>query len=164
MSGKPTVQTRLGEDDADFYTAGYEKKTVDELFRMLKEAGVRCLVDVRESPWSQVPDYCKDTLENRHAELGESCGYHIRYISMPALGNPQENRKSDRPMAEIMMVYRQHALSKTMELEELYDILKKCKTALMCYEADPAECHRSALAAIIEEKYGLTYADLRTRG
>ncbi len=111
-----------------------------------------------------MPAYCKDALENHLAELGESSGYHIRYISMPALGNPQENRKSDRPVAEMMTVYRQHALSKTRELEELHTIAKKCKTALMCYEADPAECHRSALAAIMAEKYGLTYADLRTRG
>jgi uncharacterized protein (DUF488 family) len=163
MSGKPTVQTRLGGDEADFYTVGYEKKSVGELFRMLKEAGVRCLVDVREAPWSRVPDYCKNVLEDRLAELSTASNYQIRYISMPALGNPQENRKSDRPVAEMMTVYRQHAQSKARELEELYDILKKCKTALMCYEADPAECHRSALAAILAEKYGLMYVDLRTR-
>jgi uncharacterized protein (DUF488 family) len=162
MSGNPTVQIRLGEDEADFFTVGYEKKSVEELFRMLKQAGVHCLVDVRESPWSRVPVYCKDALENRLSDLGKTGGYHIRYIPIPALGNPQENRKSDRPAAEMMTVYRQHALSKTRELEELYDIIKKCKTTLLCYEADPAECHRSALAAIMAEKYGLRYTDLRT--
>jgi uncharacterized protein (DUF488 family) len=161
MSGKTTVQARLGEDEADFFTVGYEKKSVEELFRMLKEAGVRCLVDVRESPWSRVPAYCKDALENRLGELGEASGYHIRYISLPALGNPKEIRKGDGSMTEMMAVYRQHVLSKARELEELYDIVKKCKTALLCYEADPAECHRSTLAAIMANKYGLSYADLR---
>jgi uncharacterized protein (DUF488 family) len=161
MSGKPTVQIRLGKNEADFFTVGYEKKSVEELFLMLKQAGVHCLVDVRESPWSRVPVYCKDALENRLSDLGRASGYHIRYTSMPALGNPPENRKSDRPAAEMMTVYRQHTLSKTRELEELYDITKKCKTVLLCYEADPADCHRSALAAIMAEKYGLTYEDLR---
>jgi uncharacterized protein (DUF488 family) len=154
-------QSRLGTAEADFYTIGYERLKIEDLFALLRDAGVRCLVDVREAPWSRVPDYRKDVLEDRLTELSAAAGCHIRYISMPALGNPPENRKSDRPMAEMSMAYRQHALARARELEELQEIIKKCRSALMCYEADPAECHRSVLAATLAEKYGLTYADLR---
>jgi uncharacterized protein (DUF488 family) len=161
MVAKSTRQTRLGLDDADFYTVGYEKLPLDRLFALLKENGIRCLVDIREAPWSRVPDYRKAVLEDRLVGLSIASGYNIRYFSMPELGNPPENRKSDRPMAEMSMAYRQHALARARELEELQEIIKKCRSALMCYEADPAECHRSVLAAILAEKYGLTYADLR---
>lgn len=54
-----------------------------------------------------------------------------------------------------------YVLTRVHEIRELYEIIKNCKTALLCYEADPGECHRSVLAAILAEKYGMTYADLR---
>jgi uncharacterized protein (DUF488 family) len=161
MSGKPTSQTRLGEDGVDFYTIGYEKLKVEDLFTLLRQAGVHCLVDVRDTPWSRVPAYRKNALESQLAELSKVGGYDVRYVSMPELVNPKEIRESDRSGTEMMTVYRQHVLSKARELEELYNITKKCKSAVLCYEADPAECHRSVLAAIMADKYGLKYADLR---
>jgi uncharacterized protein (DUF488 family) len=161
MSKKPLAQTRLGEDGVDFYTVGYEKLKLDDLFALLRQAGVHCLADVRDTPWSRVPAYRKNALEDGLVRLSETSGYQIRYVSMLALGNPKEIRKSDRSLAEMMTAYRQHVLTEVRELRELHDIMKKCKTALMCYEADPADCHRSVLAALMAEKYGLTYADLR---
>jgi uncharacterized protein (DUF488 family) len=161
MSKKPPAQTRLGDDGVDFYTVGYEKLKLEDLFALLRQAGVHCLVDVRDFPWSRVPAYRKSALESRLPELSEANGYQIKYVSMPELGNPKENRKSDRSMGEMMTVYRDYALTRTREIGELYEIMKSCKTALFCYEADPAECHRSVLAAIMAEKYELTYADLR---
>lgn len=161
MSGRATVQARLDGDGADFYTVVYERLKIEELFALLRAAGVRCLVDVREAPWSRVPDYRKSVLEDRLAELGAACGYSVKYISMPALGNPSENRKSDRPTREILANYGQHVRARSRELEELRELIMKCRTALMCYEADPAKCHRSVLAATLAEKYRLAYADLR---
>lgn len=161
MSSKTTVQARLGVAGADFYTVGYEKLKIEELFTLLRAAGVRCLVDVRETPWSRVQDYRKSVLEDRLAGLSADNGYPVKYFSMPAIGNPPENRKSDRSTKEMMIFYRRHVQSRARELEELREIISKCRTALMCYEADPAECHRSVLAAVMAEKYGLTYADLR---
>ncbi len=161
MAEKRSTQARLGPIDVDFYTIGYEKLSVEDLFGILKMAGIHCLVDVREAPWSRVPDYRKDALEDRLEGLGAAQGYHIRYVPMPSVGNPPENRKSDRSHAEAMAFYRQHAVAKTKELDELRDIIARCKTALMCYEADPGECHRSELAKIMAERYELAYTDLR---
>ena len=156
-----TRQSRLGFTETDFYTVGYEKLKIEELFILLRDAGVHCLVDVRDTPWSRVADYCKSTLEDKLAELSAARNYHISYVPMPILGNPPEIRKSDRSPAEMITLYRKHVLTRERELEELRNMIMKCRTALMCYEADPAECHRSVLAATLAEKYGLTYADLR---
>jgi uncharacterized protein (DUF488 family) len=161
VAEKRTTQARLGPIDVDFYTVGYEKLSVEDLFAMLKGAGVHCLADVREAPWSRVNDYRKHVLEDRLEGLGTAQGYHIKYISMPSLGNPPENRRSDRSHTEAMAFYRQHTVTKTKELDDLHETITRCKTALMCYEADPAECHRSELAKIMAVRYGLTFADLR---
>ncbi|OPY29024.1 MAG: hypothetical protein A4E28_01133 [Methanocella sp. PtaU1.Bin125] len=161
VAEKRTTQARLGPVDADFFTVGYERLSVEELFSLLKVAGVHCLADVRDTPWSRVHDYRKGVLEGRLEGLGAAQGYHVRYVSIPSLGNPAENRKSDRSHAEAMTFYRHYVQSKTKELDELHDTMARCRTALMCYEADPAECHRSELARIMAERYGLTYADLR---
>lgn len=161
MNKKPPAQTRLGDDGVDFYMVGYQKLKLDDLFALLRQAGVHCLVDVRDFPWSRVSDYRKSVLESHLPELSEASGYRIKYVSLPALGNPKENRKSGRSMGEMMTVYRDYVLTRTREIGELYETMKSCKTALFCYEADPAECHRSVLAAIMAEKYELTYVDLR---
>jgi len=162
VAEKRTTQAQLGPIDVDFYTVGYEKLSVEDLFALLKGAGVHCLVDVREAPWSRVHDYRKEVLEDRLEGLGAAQGYHIRYISISSLGNPPENRKSDRSHNESMAVYRQHAMARRKELDELHVVVARWVTALMCYEADPVDCHRSELARIMAERYGLTYADLRS--
>jgi uncharacterized protein (DUF488 family) len=161
MSKKPPAQTRLGDDGADFYTVGYEKLKLEDLFALLRQVGVHCLADVRDFPWFRVAAYRKSALESRLPEISEATGYHIKYVSIPELGNPKENRKSGRSPGDMMTIYRDYALTRTREIGELYEIMRSCKTALFCYEADPDECHRSVLAAIIAEKYELAYTDLR---
>ena len=154
-------QSRLAAAEADFYTIGYEKLKIDDLFALLREAGVRCLADVRDVPWSRVPAYRKKALGEKLDELGAQNDYTIMYISVTALGNPKEIRKSGCALDEMMVAYRRHISEKARELDELRDLIRDCKTALMCYEADPAECHRSVLAAVMAERYGLSYIDLR---
>jgi uncharacterized protein (DUF488 family) len=150
------VQGRLSSFGikADFFTIGYERMRVDELFLVLKGAGVRCLADVRVNPWSNVPDYCAATLEEKLDVLGKEHGYDIRYISLRELGNPfrDEGWKED---------YRQHISDKGEALGQLRDLILSCPTALMCYEKDPSDCHRSILSAVLRERYGLEPADLR---
>ncbi|MCD1294356.1 hypothetical protein CUJ83_05005 [Methanocella sp. CWC-04] len=149
-----------GTEDEEFFTVGYERTGSEDLYLLLKSFGVNCLVDVREVPWSRVPDYRKSALERRLEEYGEKYGHRIRYVSMPGLGNPEENRKSDKKEEEHADHYRRYALGKTLELERLRQLIKTSRTALMCYEKDPQKCHRSILARIMEEKYGLTHIDI----
>lgn len=158
---KRLLQAKLGSlgSEPDFYTVGYERLSLEDLFLLLNANGVHCLVDVREAPWSQVPDYRKATLEEKLPELSRLHGYEIRYVSMPSVGNVY--RKNDLSDREITESYRGHIVQKEPELEVLCSLIKKCKTALMCYEADPKECHRSVLASVLAGKYGLTYSDLR---
>ena len=161
MASGQAKQAKLGLEAPDFYIVGYERLTIDELFALLKDAGVHCLADVRDSPRSRVRSYNRNILEESLDELGSARSYPIKYMPMSALGTPPEIRKSGRPMGEMMALYRSRLQDMSKELDDLRDIIKSCKTVLMCYEADPADCHWSELAAAMAERYGLTYADLR---
>ena len=150
------VQGRLSSFGvkADFFTVGYERMQVEELFRVLKGAGVRCLADVRVNPWSNVPDYCAAALEEKLDILGKEHGYRIRYISVRELGNPfREDDWKEK--------YLESLSSKDKALEDLHELLLSCPTALLCYEKDPLDCHRSILSAVVRARYGLEPADLR---
>jgi hypothetical protein len=131
MAERRLVQSRLGTITADFFTVGYEKMALKDLFRLLQDSGVCALVDVREAPWSRVPEYRKEALEEGLIALGRGNSYDIEYVSMPGLGNPSENRHSDRPTAEAMAYYKRHVLTKTRELESLRDQILKKKSALV---------------------------------
>ena len=51
--------------------------------------------------------------------------------------------------------------SKGKALEELRELILSCPTALMRYEKDSSDCHRSILSEVLRERYGLQPADLR---
>lgn len=137
---------------ADFFTVGYERLSAEELFFLLEGAGVRCLADVRANPWSQVPDYCAAALEEKLRRLSRE--YTIDYVSVRELGNPF--RDSDWKER-----YRQSLSSKNEAIERLYAMIRSRPTALLCYEKDPSDCHRSILSAVLRERYGIEPADLR---
>jgi uncharacterized protein (DUF488 family) len=146
------MQSRLASPD--FYTVGYERLSFDELFTLLRDADVRCLVDVRAKPWSRVADYNVGALEEKFAEYGSEAGFVIKYVSMPSLGNPYRDPSWKEEYLKMIS-------GKTGELEKLHATVTGCTAALMCYERDPRDCHRSILAGIIKKRYGLDYSDLR---
>ena len=72
-------------------TIGYERASLAGFIAALKGAGVATLIDVRDQPWSQRPEFRRDDL--RQALLAAGLGYvHIR-----ALGNPKEGREAENP-------------------------------------------------------------------
>jgi uncharacterized protein (DUF488 family) len=154
-------QKTFGQKGYDFFTIGYEKLKLEDLFLILKDAEVECLIDIRDMPWSMVPDYRKGQLEDAIGELSQKHGWNIEYVPMPALGNPPFIRKSDKSDEDAMAAYREYISGKKEPIEKLVSIIKNKRSALMCYEKDKRSCHRSILAAILEDRYGLSNYDLR---
>ena len=94
------------------------------------------------------------TLEEKLDALGKEHGHPIRYISVRELGNPFRDDDWKEKYIESLS-------SKGKALEELHELILSCPTALMCYEKDPSDCHRSILSAVLRARYGLEPADLR---
>jgi len=134
-------------------SVGYERYKDNAGFaRLLHDAGVECLVDVRELPISRRRGYAKTALCQAMAAVG------IDYVHVRALGNPKPFRslyKSGR-VAEGRARYEQHLLTECREaLGQLVPLLRERPSALMCVEHDPTTCHRTVILDALREEFGI---------
>jgi uncharacterized protein (DUF488 family) len=141
------------------WTIGYERLLPPELLAELEAAGVERLIDVRFRPQSRRPGMSKTRLGELLADHG------IAYEHRRSLGTPADMRwlfRNNR-VAEGRDAFRQHVEATAAdELDELAQELDDApRTALMCLEADPADCHRSVVAeALVQRRGDLTVVDL----
>lgn len=127
------------------FTIGYEKATQAEVIATLLAAGVRRLIDVRAVPLSRRPGFSKNVLARGLAEHG------IDYVHLKALGTPSEGREAARKGRHDVLarVYAgQLATTEAMiQAARMMDLAEEQPSALLCFERDPAGCHRSLLLA-----------------
>jgi uncharacterized protein (DUF488 family) len=118
---------------------GYQGRTIDEVIERLRSASIATLIDVRELPWSRRAEFAQKRLAERLTQEG------IRYVHLRSAGNPRENRKSGAASEEILARYREHLARTPIALDEILAEARSEPAALLCYEADVRECHRSVL-------------------
>jgi len=125
------------------FTIGYEGATQAELVAALQVAGVERLIDVRAVPLSRKPGFSKNVLKAGLAEAG------IDYFHLKPLGTPPEGRKAARKgrHAELERIYAgQLDLPEAIVAgQEMLALAAESPSALLCFERDPATCHRSLL-------------------
>ena len=129
------------------FTIGYEQARIDDVVAALTAAGVSLVIDVRAVAASRRPGFAKSALAANLREAG------IGYEHLRTLGTPKEGREAARrgDHAALERVY-----AGQLELPEaqaqaaiLLDHAGAQPSALLCYERDPAACHRSMLLAAI---------------
>ena len=125
------------------FTIGYEGATVGEFLSALRTAGVERVIDVRAVPNSRRPGFSKTPLKNALAEAG------IDYIHLRALGTPADGRAAARAGDQVKL---ERIYAAQLDLPEAIVAAEEMKTlaverpsALLCYERDPAACHRTLL-------------------
>ena len=125
------------------FTIGYEATTVGEFVAALRQARVERIIDVRAIPNSRRPGFSKTPLSNALAEVG------IDYVHLRALGTPAEGRAAARAgrHADLERIY-----AGQLELPEaiaqgaqMVALAEEKPSAVLCYERDPAGCHRTLL-------------------
>jgi uncharacterized protein (DUF488 family) len=125
------------------FTIGYEGVTQADLIAALKAAGVELLADIRAVPLSRRPGFSKNILASGLRDAG------IDYVGLKALGTPPEGREAARRgnHAKLAEVYAgQLELPEAMaQGAQLRDLANERPTVLLCFERDPAGCHRSLL-------------------
>ncbi len=129
-------------------TIGYQAATVGSFLDALREGGVGLVVDVRAVASSRRPGFAKSRLAANLAEAG------IGYVHLRGLGTPAEGRAAARAgrHARMREVYRDHLATPgaRAELEALAELVRTTPgVCLLCFEADPAHCHRSLVAAAL---------------
>jgi len=132
----------------EIYTIGYEGRILEEFIDLLINNGVEQVFDVRRHPLSRKKGFSKNSLKQKLYEEG------IGYISFPELGAPSKARKmlknnmiSFRQFSEI---YFEHLLNNLQTLHNLEEFATIKTSAIMCFEHNWKECHRSIIAKQIE--------------
>ena len=120
------------------FTIGYQGRTVEDLVRALRAAGVERVIDVRELPLSRRRGFSKTPLSAALAKAG------ISYLHLRAAGNPYRHEAHD--IERCLTLYRAHLDSKPDVIDAIRREAAEVPVALLCAEADPAACHRSVIA------------------
>jgi uncharacterized protein (DUF488 family) len=122
-------------------TIGYEGKSIDRLVDLLRSEDVEVLVDVRLNATSRKPGFSRRRLAEALAAGG------IEYVHEPRLGNPVDNRPGFAAGdPESREVYRRRMLGESREAyDEILRLVRERPIALLCYEADHRDCHRTCI-------------------
>lgn len=144
-------------DRADFFTVGYEGRKTDDLFNVLKGAGVQCVVDIRYNPVSMYrPELSKANLQR----LLESAGiayYHLREWGVP---RDVRARAIETGTRDTIWNWYDDSVIAPHFRRNLHRFLNfGYPVALMCMECDPKECHRHRIFMALERQ-GLRGFDL----
>ena len=140
------------------FTIGYAGADADRFLATLKEAGVATLAAARAVAPSRKRGFSKSAL--REALAGQGIGYR----HFVALGTPKEGRQAARAGdADLMRrIYCDEVLGAGPAQEALQDLEALARAqpvCLLCFERDPAHCHRRILAQRLGEK-GFECVDL----
>ena len=137
------------------FTIGYENATVPDFVAALTQAGVKRVIDVRAVPNSRRPGFSKTPLRNALAEAG------IDYVHLRALGTPADGRAAARAgrHEELERIYEgQLELPEAIaQSAQMKDLAAEVPSALLCYERDPAHCHRSLLLDAVAPEFELDH-------
>ena len=125
------------------FTIGYEGATVAEFLDALRTAGVERVIDVRAVPNSRRPGFSKTPLRNALAEAG------IDYVHLRPLGTPADGRAAARAgrIEDLERIYAaQLDLPEAIvAAQQMRELAEEKPSALLCYEREPACCHRTLL-------------------
>ena len=140
-------------------TIGYEGATIATFQQAIRDAGIDLLVDVRALASSRRPGFAKTRLAANAKEAG------AEYLHLRALGTPAEGRAAARAghHAEMQRIFRQQLA--TPEAQEQLalaaDLVRQGRRiCLLCFEADPAHCHRRIVATALSELVRAPVVDL----
>ena len=127
------------------FTIGYEGADQDRFLTALKDAGVAVVADVRAVALSRKRGFSKGALR----EALETHGLGYRHFI--ALGTPKPGREAARAgdAATLRRIYCDEVLASQAAghaLEDLAALAAERPVCLLCFERDPAICHRRLVA------------------
>lgn len=134
----------------DLLSIGYEGSTVAAVLDALAAARISLLIDVRALAASRKPGFSKRQLAAALDERG------IGYVHLRPLGTPKPGRDAVRAGHPERMeaIFRAHMRGDEPQaaLAEATALARARRCCLLCFERDPAHCHRRIVAEMIQGK------------
>jgi uncharacterized protein (DUF488 family) len=126
------------------FTIGFTQKTAEEFFSLLRDAGVRQVIDTRLNNRSQLAGFSKgDDLPFFLDRIGQISYRHVLEMApTQELLDSYKKQKGSwaRYEKEYLELVHRRDLSTRVERAELAD------ACLLCSEHEPTHCHRRLLA------------------
>lgn len=126
------------------FTIGYESITVPQFVDELRRHRIRTVIDVRQNPISRKPGFSRSALSEHLQRAG------VRYEHASRFGCPRTIRddyKANGDWTAYQIEYAAHLQMLDAELANLAKRAQRERCILLCFEANPAYCHRSLVAA-----------------
>ena len=126
------------------YTIGHSTRAIEEYVALLREHGITRLADVRRFPGSRRhPHFSGESMQQWLPEHG------IEYLHFESLGgrrSPSKNSRNTALESEQFRGYADHMATAAFQsaVDRLLDAA--VRTAVMCAEANPLNCHRNLLS------------------
>jgi uncharacterized protein (DUF488 family) len=139
------------------FTIGFVKTTAEQFFTLLRQAGVKRIVDVRLNNTSQLAGFSKK--EDLRFFLREVAG--IEYAHLPELAPTQGILDAFKKRKGSWAVYEQefNALMAKRGIEKTIPRDVVNLGCLLCSEKKPHHCHRRLVAEYLQKCWG----DVATR-
>jgi uncharacterized protein (DUF488 family) len=124
----------------EIYSIGFTKKSAREFFGLLRQAGIRRLIDVRLNNVSQLAGFAKR--DDLKFFLQELCA--AEYVHEPSLAPTQELLERYKKHRGSWSDYERDFLHLMQErrVSERLDRATFDKAVLLCSEHEPEQCHR----------------------
>jgi uncharacterized protein (DUF488 family) len=125
------------------YTVGYEGLTLEEFLQRLQRAWVQIVVDVRDVALSRKRGFSKTALAAALRDAG------MEYLHIRSLGCPKPIRdqyRANHDWKVYTAAFMDHLREQTVAVHGLAAVCNGTTAALLCYEANPAFCHRTYVA------------------
>lgn len=135
------------------YSIGFTQKTAEQFFGLLRQEGIRRLLDVRLNNISQLAGFSKrDDLRYFLREICEA-----EYVHEPLLAPTQEMlddyKKKKGSWQDYEQKFRSLMVERNIEAT-LERSIFSVPTVLLCSEAKPEHCHRRLVLEYLREKWG----------
>jgi uncharacterized protein (DUF488 family) len=148
----------IPENTARIFTIGHSNRSLADFLDLIREYRLDVLADVRRYPQSRRhPQFNRESLIDALARL------EVRYHHFPELGGYREpaDPAVHPALSEPMFKgYAEHMATAefAVALGRLQSRALDARVAVMCAEAQPAECHRNLLAdALVRDGFQVTH-------
>ena len=136
----------------NIFTIGFTKKSAEEFFSILKENGVKKVIDIRLNNSSQLAGFTKgNDLEFFLSEILKiSYEHNIKLAPTKEILSDYKNKKIEWNEYEKLFI---NLLKERNECNTLVEKHKLDGVCFLCSEAEPNHCHRKLVVNHIKQVY-----------
>lgn len=148
------------EDRPRVYTIGHSNHALEVFLLLLEANEIELLVDVRSQPYSRYASHFNGP-ELKASIAGSGIGY--LFLGREIGGRPEGDEYYDE---QGYVLYDRLAASQLFlaGISRLEDETRRRRTAVMCGEEDPSDCHRRLLIGRVLGKRGVEVIHIRGDG